>query len=169
MHSLWPARAPWSRSGRPASPAPRAPRTQQPSAPVACVSRELQRPAHLPPARPARSSLLPRAPPCLCRARAPAARCLAPHASSACAPHSPICAPRAPSPASCRRCSGCIAIQPCLSPSSGHNTAIVLRYSLSQPHALSSLQYNNCIAIHFPSLPAFLQYSLVNCIAIQSH
>ena len=35
-------------------------------------------------------------------------------------PHA--CAPLRPMPAPCRRCSGCIAIQPCLSPSPGHNT-----------------------------------------------
>ena len=40
-----------------------------------------------------------------------------------------------------------------------HNTLGVLRYSLSHPHALSSLQYNNCIAILSSQPPSLAIHS----------
>ena len=59
----------------------------------------------------------------------------------------------------------CIAIQTSLQPAFlSHNTLGVLRYSLSQLHALSSLQYNNCIAIQ-SSQPSSLAIHSCNTIS----
>ena len=74
--------------------------------------------------------------------------------------------PARPAPAPCRRCNGCIAIQPCLSPSPGHNTlrCIVIRC----PSATSLLQYtpdhNTVIVLQYNSnslLSRLLQYNAI--------
>ena len=50
-----------------------------------------------------------------------------------------------------------------------HNTLGVLRYSLSQPHALSSLQYNNCIAILSSQPPSLAIHSCNTILASLGH
>ena len=142
MHSPWPARAPLPR-------APRAPAAPLPCSATAC-------PARLSLAC-APSASTPYAPHLrlLCTSGAPTSACRAP--TCAC------CAPRAPSPVPCRRCSGCIAIHPCLSPLPSHNTVncIAIQFSLLQPFCHNTL---DCIAIQSkPTQQPLLQYTPVYC------
>ena len=178
MHSPQPSSTP-----RPsAAPVPRAPRARAarpchaPRAPGAPAllprpARPSTRRARVPrrPLRPARLSALARLSAPLARAaQRPNAR--APNCLRACS--APTCTPRTPSPAPCRRSSDCIAIQPCVSPSPGHNTPIVWRYSVcpllcntnsSLPATMSQYTPVYCDTLSQSSLPAC---NTNQCIAI---
>ena len=76
-----------------------------------------------------------------------------------------VARPARPAPALCRRCSGCIAIQPCLSPSPGHNTlrCIAIQCPTTSP---SQVTIQNCIVTHFPSKSAS-SIAIQNLLTIQ--
>ena len=81
------------------------------------------------------------------------------------APTRARCVPARPTLAPRRRCSGYIAIQPCLSPSPGHNTlrCIAIQCPTASP---SLVTIQNCIVTHFPSKPAS-SIAIQNLLAIQ--